>query len=1111
MKCICVCDEVSIPLQNCRRRKFRIPPDEAGTSLLSLKHCGHLSFLRFRSRRGMAGTLIGVFLCMTLATLIHANCPILRNTTFACHGKLETAKEILQHLPHLLPNTTALDFSRNSISKLERNEFQNVTATLLTLNVSHNQIADVAAGAFTGMTELQVLDLSFNKLTVVSLESFRGLPKLQKLLLSDNPITQIQERSLELLPSITQLGISGTPLMCDCDLSWLSVRLRQGKLSLLQDAATTCFTPRLVRGRRLSSLRGEEFTCNESNPIELHRLDISPSHNQMVVAGDNFSMECWATNVLGEGGTHMVWSLGQSGLPANISVDFRLSDDRGLIVGRLNITQLSAQHNGNWTCFAYTSRNNQTTSRRLSVLDPVGVKCPSNHTLTTRGSFYWPETLALGQVTTIPCEAEQDDSPLASHICAPDGQWQKLDVSRCQLTSEFARVMGEYVARIGSQVSAESASFVPAILKTYILNETTDRVILDADYVDLVLQALENILSHAEGSTKASLHSEVLPIVNWLLNTSYTILEEGQQRLNLSQRIVQIILTTCSFMAETMPTSLKHFALNLVQLNRDEQVSCQVGMGELTRLQLECSGTIDKTDAVGLRNSTIRIHRDGNWEGRALVLAFRNVKIFAATLDRAHTPISMVIGVFPLHNQPGTAPRKWTVELQASGLPEQASPWAFSEQIKDMFGNCLEVERPEDSEFVKVQCGSIGTFVTIIQPLEVFLAQHTGSPRSTGAIPILVFIGCVLAIVVHLSLLFLYAIYFSSMVLDRVFRHSLLNTWSAVLALLLLYSTAFNYSPNRSVTAVVAFVLHYFTLTILTWIFLGLYTIFRHRRSVVARQRTGYSPQRAAAMQGLLEVDVEAARALPNGDIQGSGARVGLGGLYLFGWGVPVLVTCLAAFLHTNTRAQANLCLFLVPITVMILASFMLFVTIVISSRRKKKLVLSTVLDDGKLGYNYHATVLLLYLTLFVATLSLAALPYWLKDSTLSPYMAFVSVLVWNMEATVVFWLARKDLPKTCWDASKKLQAEENASRSVIALQHTVYAPLPSQTASVFQDEQPSFVGRTATTDGSARSSSLYENIKERPQRAAPSLADSSRLSSSLYIPVQVPKMETRI
>lgn len=320
------------------------------------------------------------------------------------------------------------------------------------------------------------------------------------------------------------------------------------------------------------------------NPIELHRLDISPSQDQMVVAGDNFSMECWATNVLGEGGTHMVWSLGESGLPANISVDFRLSDDRGLIVGRLNISQLSPQHNGNWTCFAYTSRNNQTTSRRLSVgqystkggftsrneldkivcssgsrfrpilgkraplektvlaslsaepqisprfkkwepvdssscltasfltlrmagrcsmnfvvqvLDPAGVKCPSNHTLTTRGSFYWPESPALGQVISIPCESEQDGSPLASHICGPDGQWQKLEVSRCQLTSEFARVMGEYVARIGSQVSAESASFVPPILKTYLLNETTDRVILDADYVDLVLQALENILSHA--------------------------------------------------------------------------------------------------------------------------------------------------------------------------------------------------------------------------------------------------------------------------------------------------------------------------------------------------------------------------------------------------------------------------------------------------------------------------------------------------------------------------------------------------------------------------------------------------------------------------------------
>ena len=133
----------------------------------------------------------------------------------------------------------------------------------------------------------------------------------------------------------------------------------------------------------------------------------------------------------------------------------------------------------------------------LQVLDPAGVKCPTNHTVTTRGSFYWPETLALGQIIDIPCDEDSRYSPSATHVCGSDGRWQALNVSQCGLRSEFARVMREYVKRISEQTTLESATYVPDMLKTYLLNETTDRVILDADHVDLVLQALEAILRHA--------------------------------------------------------------------------------------------------------------------------------------------------------------------------------------------------------------------------------------------------------------------------------------------------------------------------------------------------------------------------------------------------------------------------------------------------------------------------------------------------------------------------------------------------------------------------------------------------------------------------------------
>ena len=254
------------------------------------------------------------------------------------------------------------------------------------------------------------------------------------------------------------------------------------------------------------------------------------------------------------------------------------------------------------------------------------------------------------------------------------------------------------------------------------------------------------------------------------------------------------------------------------------------------------------------------------------------------------------------------------------------------------------------------------------------MEHHSRDPKSSGAIPLVILMGCVTAVIVHISLMFLYAIYFSEIVLDRVYKHSLLNIWTAVSALLLLYGTAFNYSPNRSITSIIAFVLHYLTLAVFTWLFLGLYTIFRHRRTAVARQTFGYSPQRMAAMQGLLETGLnettgQGARAQA-GTTEGVRTRIGLGGLYLFGWGIPALVSCLAAFLHSNTKAldSVNVYLFLLPVVIVLLLSVILYFCIVSCRMKEKKNISNESFDGGKLGYIYHANVLLFYSLLFSTT-----------------------------------------------------------------------------------------------------------------------------------------------
>ena len=91
------------------------------------------------------------------------------------------------------------------------------------------------------------------------------------------------------------------------------------------------------------------------------------------------------------------------------------------------------------------------------------------------------------------------------------------------------------------------------------------------------------------------------------------------------------------------------------------------------------------------------------------------MKLFAAALDKVHAPTSAVLGVFPLGDEIEEFKGKWTVELQASGLSEQSSVWAFSERMTEITDRCKEVERMEDTRFVVVECNHFGTFVTITQ------------------------------------------------------------------------------------------------------------------------------------------------------------------------------------------------------------------------------------------------------------------------------------------------------------------------------------------------------------------------------------------------------------
>ncbi len=126
---------------------------------------------------------------------------------------------------NLFTNLQSLNLSRNDISSLSANQFQNLTS-LLELRLMSNDISSVSSDQFQGLTNLQILSLSRNQIASLSASQFQTLPNLLELNLFDNQISSLSADHFQGLSSLQELQIS------DNQITSLSANQFQGLGSL---------------------------------------------------------------------------------------------------------------------------------------------------------------------------------------------------------------------------------------------------------------------------------------------------------------------------------------------------------------------------------------------------------------------------------------------------------------------------------------------------------------------------------------------------------------------------------------------------------------------------------------------------------------------------------------------------------------------------------------------------------------------------------------------------------------------------------------------------------------------------------------------------------------
>lgn len=173
--------------------------------------------------------------------------------------------------------------NRNMLNKLapltylslENTELQDIPfplpATLKALFLGHNRIESLPAGAFAGLSNLQILDLGHNRITSIAPGAFDGLRSLRFVNLDNNRLSVLSNGSFAGLPRLEQLSIRGNLIGRLVEGSFDGLRSLQ-YLSLRANCLEQTLTRRLLVD--LTALRGLDLNSNNMTAFEPHVVPV---------------------------------------------------------------------------------------------------------------------------------------------------------------------------------------------------------------------------------------------------------------------------------------------------------------------------------------------------------------------------------------------------------------------------------------------------------------------------------------------------------------------------------------------------------------------------------------------------------------------------------------------------------------------------------------------------------------------------------------------------------------------------------------------------------------------------------------------------------------------
>ncbi|MGH0178661.1 UNVERIFIED_CONTAM: hypothetical protein FKN15_077729 [Acipenser sinensis] len=153
-----------------------------------------------------------------------------------------------------------IDLSKNQIADIAPDAFLGLRS-LTSLVLYGNKIVEIPKGLFEGLVSLQLLLLNANKINCLRVNTFQDLQNLNLLSLYDNKLQTISKGLFTPLRSIQTLHLAQNPFVCDCHLKWLADYLLNNPI---ETSGARCSHPRRLANKRISQVKGKKFRCSGS-------------------------------------------------------------------------------------------------------------------------------------------------------------------------------------------------------------------------------------------------------------------------------------------------------------------------------------------------------------------------------------------------------------------------------------------------------------------------------------------------------------------------------------------------------------------------------------------------------------------------------------------------------------------------------------------------------------------------------------------------------------------------------------------------------------------------------------------------------------------------------